>query len=117
MTRWNNLTREDAKRLGIEGELELMKLEQKLQGKSSRDNPEEREQMKLAEYLNYKRFLWFHVPNEGVFKVQYLKKRAKLGVKKGVPDNFICEPVKHYVGIVIELKRKERGRTTPEQDR
>ncbi|AZO95259.1 VRR-NUC domain-containing protein [Halocella sp. SP3-1] len=82
---------------------------------------EEVEQEKLAEYLDWNNYTWFHVPNEGKFKVQYLAKRARLGVKKGVPDNFICEPVRDkngmplYCGIVIELKRKEGGQTTPEQ--
>jgi len=38
MTKWNNISKKDAKRLGIEGTLELVKLEQKEERKNKYNN-------------------------------------------------------------------------------
>ena len=80
---------------------------------------EEKEQMKLAEYLDWHNYCWYHVPNEGLHKVQYRKKQKKLGLKKGVPDNFIFDIPDHldYKGIVIELKRQKGGQIREGQKR
>jgi hypothetical protein len=62
--------------------------------------------------------VWFHVPNETQAKPQYYAKRAKLGVKKGVLDNFIFNPPpcdRNAKGAVIELKRIVGGKASPEQ--
>lgn len=82
-------------------------------------NPrEEDEQIKLAELLDSIGVFWFHVPNEIKCKPQYLRKRARLGVKAGVLDNFILEPPPKYPdskGAVIELKRIKGSKVSKEQ--
>ena len=83
---------------------------------TSNKNPyEEDEQIKLAQYLDMKNYCWCHVPNEGKHKIQYYAKQKRLGVKKGVPDNFIFDVIDSYKGIAIELKRKKGGRVSKEQ--
>ena len=83
---------------------------------TSNKNPyEEDEQIKLAQYLDMKNYCWCHVPNEGKHKIQYYAKQKRLGVKKGVPDNFIFDVIDGYKGIAIELKRKKGGRVSKEQ--
>jgi hypothetical protein len=80
---------------------------------------EEQEQEALAEWLDYKRILWTHVPNEGRRKPQYNAKLKRLGLKKGVPDILIFDPPRKgegFVGVAIELKRKKGGRVSPEQE-
>jgi hypothetical protein len=43
-------------------------------------------------------------------------KKAKYGgLKRGVPDIFLPATRKNWAGLFIELKRKEGGRTSPEQ--
>lgn len=85
---------------------------------------EEGEQIALAQYLDLLGVDWLHVPNEGMHKPQYYRKRAKLGVKNGAPDELIFTPppaVPGAVGAAIELKRKPglggdgRGRATRDQ--
>ena len=67
---------------------------------------EEREQAVLAQYLDRLGVHWFHTPNETKATPQYLGKRARLGVKPGVPDVLITTPPPcgGYVGAAIELK-------------
>ena len=84
-------------------------------------NNEEKEKIKLAEYLDMKGYCWCHVPNEGKHKVQYRKKQAKKGLKAGVPDVLIFDNpgdikmgsklISGVIinGIAIELKRKKGG--------
>jgi VRR-NUC domain len=79
---------------------------------------EEDEQKDLAQLLDSMGLIWFHVPNEIKCKPQYYAKRKMLGVKSGVPDNFIINiPPKfpQSKGAVIELKRKKGGVTSEEQ--
>jgi len=83
---------------------------------------EEDEQMALATYLDTRHFLWCHVPNEGMFKPAYMQKRSRLGVKKGIPDVLIFDPIYsdevgglRYFGMAIELKRQKGGVATLEQ--
>ena len=65
-------------------------------------------QPKIRDYL-------IHIANEydggaiGGFQ------RKRLGVKKGVSDLLLALPTKTYHGLWIELKRKEGGRVTEEQ--
>lgn len=76
-------------------------------------NPlEENEQMKLAQLLDSIGVLWLHPPNEIKCNPQYLKKRARLGVKAGVPDVIIFDSPPNSLGhrgAAIELKRKKGG--------
>jgi hypothetical protein len=127
MTRWNSLSREQAKQLGLEGEYELMKMEQEetkktaRKKKTTRECPTEyEEQIKLAEYLDMKNYVWCHVPNGGNRDIVTGAKMKKQGVKPGVPDNFIFNlPKKYpnYKGVVIELKRQQGGRVRKSQKR
>ena len=100
---------------------------------------EDKEQMDLAEYLNHRfgYFGWVHVPNQRWAKVQYLRKLAKMGVKKGFPDILIFERATYrdevingvfyhgkdigdfrFVGMAIELKRQKGAKpiTSREQN-
>jgi hypothetical protein len=83
------------------------------------ENPkEEVEQAELAKFLDSLGLDWFHVPNELMAKPQYIAKRARLGVKKGVLDNFIFDPPPAFPdakGAVIELKRRKGGKVSDEQ--
>ena len=114
MTRFYINSEEDAKKMGIsKGEWELMKMEKKekrqavkkmtpKQLKKSSVPTEYEEQIKLAEYLDIKGYLWCHVPNGGNRDAKTGAKMKKQGVKPGVPDVLIFLPKS---GIAIELKR------------
>ena len=52
---------------------------------------EEQEQIKLAEYLDWKGYCWCHVPNGGNRNVVTGAKLKKQGVKPGVPDVLIFD--------------------------
>ena len=115
MTRWNNLPEKDAKRLGLEGVRELDQIEKKekrkavkkmnsKQLKKEKSLTEYDEQIKLAEYLDMKGYLWCHVPNGGNRNPITGKKLKLQGVKPGVPDVLIFTS---KGGIAIELKRSD----------
>ena len=57
----------------------------------------------------------YHVPNGGSRDLREAHNLKLQGVKSGVPD--ICLPVPRpgFHGLYIELKRRERGRISPEQ--
>ena len=84
-------------------------------------NPlEDEDQAALAEYLDTLGVLWCHVPNGGVRHIATAKRLKRMGTKKGVADNFIFDPpleFPEYVGTVIELKRKQGGKVSAEQER
>jgi hypothetical protein len=121
MTRWANLSKKDAKRLGLEGVRELDQVEKKekrqavkkmtsKQLKKDTAPTEYEEQIKLAEYLDMKNYLWCHVPNGGNRNAITGAKLKRQGVKPGVPDVLIFDDpkiksVKAAVGIAIELKK------------
>ena len=65
---------------------------------------EDRLQQAVARLLDSYNLLWMHCPNELKAKPQYLKKRASMGVKSGVPDCLILTPNNKYKGMAIELK-------------
>jgi hypothetical protein len=121
MTRWNNLSKKQAKRLGLEGFRQLDQMEKKEVEKANKNirkkkykknkaPTEYEEQVKLAEYLDMKGYLWCHVPNGGNRNPRTGQKLKKQGVKPGVPDVLIFDdPTSEYTmnfsGIAIELKR------------
>ena len=117
MTRWANLPKKDAKRLGLEGVRELDQVEKKekrqaikkmtsKQLKKDTAPTEYEEQIKLAEYLDMKNYLWCHVPNGGNRNAITGAKLKRQGVKPGVPDVLIFDvPQYNWNGIAIELKR------------
>ena len=117
MTRWNNLSKKQAKKLGLEGfrqldqmeKKELQKENKKVKSKKNKSPTEYEEQVKLAEYLDMKGYLWCHVPNGGNRDVRTGAKMKRQGVKPGVPDVLIFNlPKIGYEtcnGIAIELKR------------
>lgn len=81
---------------------------------SEKSNPAEyEEQVKLAEYLDMKGYLWCHVPNGGKRNPITGKKLKRQGVKPGVPDVLIfASPMDRQLGVkslksaAIELKRQ-----------
>lgn len=81
--------------------------------RKNRNLSEYDEQVKLANYLDAKGYLWCHVPNGGNRNPITGKKLKMQGVKPGVPDVLIfdapeeMEEVPGYMlsGIAIELKR------------
>jgi hypothetical protein len=95
--------------------------------------PSESHEMKcLARYLDARRLLWCHAPNEGARDPRYAARLKAEGVKAGVPDVLIFEPfyaendrdpftvvAKKVGGIAIELKRRDRSlsRVTPAESR
>ena len=122
MTRWNNLTKEQAKRLGLEGFREIDQMEKKEKRQAVKKMTAKQikkdivpieydEQVKLAEYLDMKGYCWCHVPNGGNRNVVTGAKLKKQGVKPGVPDVLIFDSP----GIAIELKRKKGGRLRKSQ--
>uniref|UniRef100_A0A6H1ZPD5 Putative VRR-NUC domain-containing protein n=1 Tax=viral metagenome TaxID=1070528 RepID=A0A6H1ZPD5_9ZZZZ len=76
---------------------------------------EETEQITLASWLDWNHVLYCHVPNGGYRHPVTANRFKAQGVKAGVPDILIFDrpyPVEdgtHYVGIAIELKRKDKS--------
>lgn len=69
-------------------------------------------QKAVATYLDYQNILWCHVANERK-STQIAGKRLKeKGVKSGVPDVLIFEPIGVYIGLAIELKIKPNKPTS-----
>lgn len=63
-------------------------------------------QMSVAEYLDKISVLWCHVPNERKTSIQAGFRLKKKGVKSGVPDCLIFNPMGNFNGLAIELKIK-----------
>ena len=79
---------------------------------------EDDEQIALAAWLDARRILWLHVPNQRMAKVQYKVKLAKMGVKPGAPDLLIFSRVPKHPdarGVAIELKRTKGSTTSAAQ--
>ena len=72
---------------------------------------EEKEQIKLATYLDSKGYLWCHVPNGGHRRKIVAASLRRQGVKSGVPDVLIFAPIQ----AAIELKRKSGGSVSANQ--
>ena len=72
---------------------------------------EEKEQIKLAAYLDGQKFLWCHVPNGGHRRKTVAAVLKRCGVKSGVPDVLVFAPIQ----AAIELKRKSGGSVSANQ--
>ena len=72
---------------------------------------EEKEQMRLAAYLDGQKILWCHVPNGGHRRKIVAASLKRQGVKSGVPDVLIFAPIQ----AAIELKRKSGGSVSANQ--
>ena len=68
----------------------------------------------FADYLRLKNLKFAHIANESGMRLPMgvIRKRARMGYGKGVPDYLII--VKNRL-LFIEMKRKEGGRASPEQ--
>lgn len=75
---------------------------------------EETEQIKLAQWLDWNKVLWTHVPNGGYRHAVTANRLKAQGVKAGVPDALIFDrpfPIENgkiYSGVAIELKRADK---------
>lgn len=76
---------------------------------------EEVEQRTLAQFLDFKGFLWTHPPNEGKRNLVAGSRLKQAGMSKGCPDVLIFDPPTGYVGCAIELKRKQGGKLSKAQ--
>jgi len=80
---------------------------------------EDDEQQEVAVYLDARRLLWNHSPQQGAVSYDRRVKLAKMGARAGVPDVMIFErpPLRpDAIGVAIELKRaKQPAPVTPEQ--
>jgi hypothetical protein len=76
---------------------------------------EETEQMMYGCWMDYQfpNAIWFHVPNETGTKSgpQFVLKRQKMGVKRGVSDVIILSNGVAHCGAVMELKRADRTKS------
>lgn len=67
---------------------------------------EEQHQAALWQWVRTQWFwpFFFHVPNERINRRE-AHRLWRLGVRSGVPDNFIMIPKNNYAGLALELKR------------
>ena len=76
------------------------------------------EQQAVVKWLRLRRVRFTHVPNQGMFPVQYRAKLSRMGLQSGIPDILIFSPPPHfaiYVGVGLEMKRIHGGRVSAEQ--
>lgn len=67
--------------------------------------PEEKLQVSVAELLDYQGWRYMHCPNEGKRPGGLGGRLVAQGLKSGVPDILIFEPVEGgYNGVAMELK-------------
>lgn len=77
---------------------------------------EEADQIKLCVTLERMGLTYFAVPNGGRRSFTEACRLKRAGVKAGVPDLFITEPVGAYSGLFIELKRLRGGVVSEAQE-
>ena len=56
-----------------------------------------------------------HIPNGGLRSKSEAVRFKRLGVRPGVSDLFLPEPVGKYHGLWVEMKRKKGGKLRPDQ--
>lgn len=76
---------------------------------------EDQEQIKLCQWMELKKIIFYAIPNGGYRHELEAFKFKRMGVKSGVPDVCIPVPNKSYHGLYIELKRVSGSATSPNQ--
>lgn len=78
---------------------------------------EHQEQCSFVNYLSlkYPSVLFYSIPNGGHRNILVAAKLKREGVKAGVPDIFIAEPVGKWHGLYIEIKKESKGYVTQNQ--
>lgn len=87
---------------------------------------EHQEQIAVCNWLDFRRVVYFAVPNGGKRNVVVGKKLKAEGVKKGVPDLIILTPPPNAMialggarlpccGAAVEMKRRKGGVVSEEQ--
>jgi hypothetical protein len=71
--------------------------------------------MRWAVYHPLCRDYLFHIPNGGSRNLLEAVKFKRMGVKRGIPDNFFAVPMGKYHGLWIELKRRIGGKLSDNQ--
>jgi len=82
---------------------------------SNINNEEDREQIALFEWAEYKHLdMIFHIPNGSNKSISQAVKFKRMGLKSGVPDIFLAIPMNGFHGLFIERKAK-KGVISPTQ--
>ena|SRR5580692_6545645 len=76
---------------------------------------EDQEQKLLTDWLNLKKIRFYAIPNGGSRNLLEAIKLKRTGVKPGVPDLCLPFPSGDWHGMYIEMKRKEGGRISQQQ--
>jgi len=83
-------------------------------------NLEDQDQINFTSWFGYQyphySTLYFHVVNENMLPVQGRVKAKKKGLKRGVSDILILIKRGKYSGLIIELKRKSKSKSSPVSD-
>ena len=74
------------------------------------------EQIAVVKYCYFRRFLFFHCPNEQKRDPRQGNFLKQMGMRAGVPDLIFPESRHEYIGLAIEMKFNG-GRTTPDQEK
>ena len=78
---------------------------------------EEAEQCALMEWAAYNAGKWpelrllYHIPNEGKRSIRAGARLKAQGLKRGVPDNHLPVARGGYIGLYIELKRRDKRKS------
>lgn len=81
--------------------------------KTNLPRSEHLEQVSLVQWLRwtYPEILFFAVPNGGLRDKKVAVRMKNEGALAGVPDLFFPEPHRHWHGLFIEMKRRDKART------
>ena len=87
------------------------------------DATEQQHQEWLTQWLDARKILWWHTPNEGKRNVRQGARLKRGGMKAGIPDVIIVTPAPNAPwarGVAIELKKPKgknsaKGRLSPTQ--
>lgn len=73
---------------------------------------ERHHQKRVAQYLNMRKLLWCHLPNEGKRSLLANVELKRQGLLAGMPDNLIFTPCPAFPqarGVAFELKREDKS--------